>query len=46
MGGGDLLLVCWKATPYEEPEEVESELLAEFVADYGTLPFANLERGR
>jgi hypothetical protein len=42
----DRLLVCWLATPDRDPEEVESELLAEFVTDNGKLPFANRKRGR
>jgi hypothetical protein len=38
--------VCWKVTAEEDPEQVESRLLAEFVADYGALPFANRKGGR
>jgi hypothetical protein len=42
----DLLLVCRKVTADDDPEEVESALLAEFVTDYGALPFANRKGGR
>jgi hypothetical protein len=42
----DQLLVCWKVTADEEPEDVESALLKEFVTDNGTLPFANRKGGR
>ena len=40
------LLVCWKATPDQDPEEVESVLLTEFLADHRALPFANRKGGR
>ena len=42
----DQLLVCWKVTAPEDPEDVESALLAKFVTDYGALPFANRKGGR
>ena len=38
------LLVAWKPTGEDDPALVEAALLAGFVARYGTLPFANLER--
>jgi hypothetical protein len=40
------LLVCWKTSPPNQAEDLESELIADFVDTYGALPFANLKRGR
>jgi hypothetical protein len=40
------LLVCWKETLPSQAEVVESELIAEFVNQFGVLPVANLKRGR
>lgn len=40
------LLVCWKEVPTSQAESVESELIAEFIEQFGALPFANLKRGR
>nr|WP_276548750.1 hypothetical protein [Brachybacterium muris] len=37
----DSLLACWKETD-EEPARVESEMIQQFVADFGRRPFANL----
>lgn len=36
------LLVCWKPLISEEPRDVESRLIQEFISHYGKLPFANL----
>lgn len=37
------LLIAWRAD--DDPTAVEADLLDEFVADHGRLPFANLRRG-
>ena len=43
LSDADNLLVAWKETPGENPEQVEKIMLAEYHNRHGALPFANLK---
>ena len=43
LAGAADLLVCWRATPDEDPRQVERRLMQEFRNQYGKRPFANLQ---
>lgn len=39
------LIVCWKTLKDDEPSDMEKDLIKDFIAQYGKLPFANLKIG-
>lgn len=36
------LIVCWRATPNEDPRVIEKEMIETFESSYGGKPFANI----
>lgn len=36
------LIVCWRATPNEDPRLIEKEMIETFESSYGGKPFANI----
>ncbi|MGV8883983.1 MAG: GIY-YIG nuclease family protein [Microbacteriaceae bacterium] len=46
LSHSDQLLVAWMLTEPRDAEDVESELINEFVIEFGARPFANRKLGR
>jgi len=44
LADADSLLVCWKELDCDVPLVVEQQMIDEFVASCGKLPFANCRR--
>lgn len=42
LGDSKDLIVCWKALPKDDPRNIESGLIRDFVSIYSARPFANL----
>lgn len=42
----DALVIAWKELPADEVNDAEARLHADFVAEFGRLPFANLVQAR
>jgi len=40
------LVVAWRLTPSQDPKVFEASMLADFIAAFGRLPFANLKEGK
>lgn len=38
------LVICWKITPCEDHDTIESDLISDFRVQYGVRPFANLNK--
>lgn len=46
LGDSADLLVAWKPSPTANPEDIESQLIGSFAAEYKDKPFANRKVGR
>lgn len=42
LAASNKLVVCWKHLPIDDPRAIETQLIKDFVTQFGNRPFANL----